>query len=89
MPPPGLLAAPRSGGTTSPSKSELIGAARVILDNCGVQFSQNKIVRLVLAMSADDSWGTVPVDSHIAMATEGVDLDAMFAAIDAAEAVSA
>ena len=45
---PGLLAAPRSGGTTSPSKSELIGAARVILDNCGVQFSQNKIVRLVL-----------------------------------------
>lgn len=24
MPPPGLLAAPRSGGTTSPSKSELI-----------------------------------------------------------------
>jgi|JI10StandDraft_1071094.scaffolds.fasta_scaffold2628019_3 hypothetical protein len=40
-------------------------------------------------MSADDSWGTVPVDSHIAMATEGVDLDAMFAAIDAAEAVSA
>ena len=48
MPPPGLLAAPRSGGTTSPSKSELIGAARVILDNCGVQFSQNKIVRLVL-----------------------------------------
>ena len=40
MPPPGLLAAPRSGGTTSPSKSELIGAARVILDNCGVQFSQ-------------------------------------------------
>ncbi len=62
MPPPGLLAAPRSGGTTSPSKSELIGA---------------------------DSWGTVPVDSHIAMATEGVDLDAMFAAIDAAEAVSA
>ena len=48
MPPPGLLAAPRSGGTTSPSKSELIGAARVILDNCGVLFSQNKIVRLVL-----------------------------------------
>ena len=34
-------------------------------------------------------WGTVPVDSRIHMATEGVDLDAMFAAIDAAEAVSA
>ena len=41
------------------------------------------------ATPQDDSWGTVPVDSHIAMATEGVDLDAMFAAIDAAEAVSA
>ncbi len=41
-------------------------------------------------MSADDSWGTVPVDSsNIRMATESVDLDAMFAAISAAEAVSA
>ena len=41
------------------------------------------------ATPQEDSWGTVPVDSHIAMATEGVDLDAMFAAIDAAEAASA
>lgn len=38
-------------------------------------------------MNADDSWGTAPVDSRISMATEGVDLDAMFAAIIAAEAV--
>jgi hypothetical protein len=48
MGPPGLLAAPRSGGTTSPSKSELISATRLILDNCGIAFSQNKIARLVL-----------------------------------------
>ena len=40
------------------------------------------------ATPQEDSWGTVPVDSRIHMATEGVDLDAMFAAIDAAEAVS-
>lgn len=46
--PPGLMPAPVFGGTTSPSKSELIGAARVILDGCGIEFSQNKIVRLVL-----------------------------------------
>ena len=38
-------------------------------------------------MSADDSSKHCPVDSHIAMATEGVDLDAMFAAIDAAGSV--
>lgn len=40
------------------------------------------------ATPQEDSWGVVPVDSRIHMATEGVDLDAMFAAIDAAEAVS-
>lgn len=48
MSPPGLTAPPVFGGTTSPSKSELIGAARMILDACGIAFSQNRIVRLVL-----------------------------------------
>lgn len=48
MSPPGLLADIRSGGTTSPSKTELMKAARLILDNCGIAFSQNKITRLVL-----------------------------------------
>jgi hypothetical protein len=36
------------GGTTSPLQNELVKAARLILDNCGIAFSQNKIVRLVL-----------------------------------------
>lgn len=48
MSPPGLMAQRRMGGTTSPSVSELSSAARLILDNCGIQFSQNRIVRLVL-----------------------------------------
>lgn len=40
--------ATRTGGTTSPtSSSELIGLTRLILDNCGIAFGQNKIVRLV------------------------------------------
>ncbi len=39
------------------------------------------------ATPQEDSWGVVPVDSRIHMATEGVDLDAMFAAIAATETV--
>lgn len=36
------------GVTTSPSQAEMIKAARLILDNCGIAFGQNRIVRLVL-----------------------------------------
>lgn len=45
--PPGVMPVSAFGGTTSPSKTELMKAARLILDNCGIPFSQNKIVRLV------------------------------------------
>lgn len=48
MNPPGLMADARPGVTTLPSKNDLIKAARIILDNCGIPFSQHKIVRLVL-----------------------------------------
>lgn len=37
----------RLGGTTSPTKSQLIAGTRLICDNCGVSLSTNKIVRLV------------------------------------------
>lgn len=47
MPPPGLMADARPGGSTAPSKNELIGAARLILDNCGITFGNRKIFRLV------------------------------------------
>jgi hypothetical protein len=36
------------GGSTSPSTNQLTNAARLILDNCDVRFSQNRITRLVL-----------------------------------------
>lgn len=52
MSPPGLMARPRMGGTTSPSTNELVNAARLILDNCGIAFSTNKIVRLVVRFNA-------------------------------------
>jgi hypothetical protein len=39
---------PRPGGTTSPTKHELIRFARLVLGNAGIKFSQNQIVRLVL-----------------------------------------
>lgn len=48
MRPPGQLAERRTGGTTSPTKNDLVNAARLILDNCGIAFSTNKIVRLVV-----------------------------------------
>lgn len=41
-------AATRMSGTASLGTNELASAARVILDNCGITVSQNKIVRLVL-----------------------------------------
>lgn len=47
MSPPGLMTRPRSGGSTAPSKSELISAARLILDNCGIGFGNRKVFRLV------------------------------------------
>lgn len=46
--PPGYMPAIGFGGTTSPSKVEMVKAARLILDNCGVPMSQNKLMRLVL-----------------------------------------
>ncbi len=46
--PPGLMAQPRIGGSASPSTNNLVNAARLILDNCGITFSTNKIVRLVV-----------------------------------------
>lgn len=46
--PPGLMARTGMGGSTSPSTNELVNAARLILDNCGIAFSTNKIVRLVI-----------------------------------------
>lgn len=39
---------PGFGVTTSPTKHELIRFARLVCDNAGVPFGQNKIVRLVL-----------------------------------------
>jgi hypothetical protein len=38
----------RMGGSTSPSKRELMQHARIILNYCQIELSQNKIVRLVL-----------------------------------------
>lgn len=46
--PPGLTTGSRIGGSTSPSTNNLVNAARLILDNCGIAFSTNKIVRLVI-----------------------------------------
>jgi hypothetical protein len=45
--PPGLMAAPVFGGSTAPSKNEMIGAARLILDNCGIGFGTRKVIRIV------------------------------------------
>jgi hypothetical protein len=45
---PPATAVSRMGGSASPGTNELANAARLILDNCGICFSQNKIVRLVL-----------------------------------------
>lgn len=47
MSPPTATAGMRSGGSTAPSKSELINTARLILDNCGVAFGTRKVFRLV------------------------------------------
>ena len=46
--PPGLRAPNQTGGSTSPSTTSQVNAARLILDNCGIAFSTNKIVRLVI-----------------------------------------
>ena len=40
---PGVVMSPEI-----PTKDQLVRAARLILDNCGIAFGQNKIVRLVL-----------------------------------------
>jgi hypothetical protein len=45
MPPPGLLAIPTSGGTTS--TEALIKAAHLVLDNCGIQMGASKVSKLV------------------------------------------
>lgn len=47
MSPPGLMARPRPGGSTAPTKNELIAVATLILDNCGIQFGRRKLFRLV------------------------------------------
>jgi hypothetical protein len=38
---------PGFGGTTSPTKHELIRFARLVCDNTGIPFGPNKIIRLV------------------------------------------
>lgn len=35
------------GGTTSPLQNQMVKAARLILDNCGIEFSANKLSRTV------------------------------------------
>ncbi len=52
MSPPGLMAATGFGGSATPTKNELITAARVILDNCGITFSNSRIYRLVIDFKA-------------------------------------
>lgn len=37
----------RMGGTTSPLQSQMVNAARLIFDNCGVRCSENKLSRMV------------------------------------------
>jgi hypothetical protein len=48
MSPPGLLAATRSGGTTSLSKPELINAARLVLSNKGPAISGRAFIDVVV-----------------------------------------
>jgi hypothetical protein len=50
--PPGGSTLTRVGVTASPTKSELIGFARLVVSNLEIPFSQNKIVRLVLRFQA-------------------------------------
>lgn len=47
MGPPGLLANPRSGVSTSPSMEELKSLARLVCANIGADFGVNRINRLV------------------------------------------
>ncbi len=35
------------GGSTAPSHSDLINAGRLILDNCGIEFGNRRLFRLV------------------------------------------
>ena len=35
------------GGTTSPLQNQMMNAARLILDNCGIHYSANRISRMV------------------------------------------
>jgi hypothetical protein len=47
--PPGAIAPfARPGVSTPLEKNHLIRAARLILDNCGIAFSEHKITRLVI-----------------------------------------
>lgn len=45
--PPGATLGRGFGGCTAPSRNELIRAARLILDNCGIAFGNRKVFRLV------------------------------------------
>ncbi len=50
--PPGVIAHAGFGGTATPTKNELIAAARLILDNCGMPVSNSRIFRLVIDFQA-------------------------------------
>jgi hypothetical protein len=45
--PPGVSVDTGFGGSTAPSKSELINAAHLILDNCAITFGARRINRMV------------------------------------------
>ena len=47
MSPPAAMAALRMGGSTAPSITDLINVGRLILDNCGIEFGNRKLFRLV------------------------------------------
>jgi hypothetical protein len=46
--PPTAEAEAGFGGSATPTKNHLIAAARLILDNCGIPFSNSRIYRLVI-----------------------------------------
>jgi hypothetical protein len=47
MSPPTANAVERMGGTVSLLQSQMVNAARLIFDNCGVHCSENKLSRMV------------------------------------------
>ncbi|MDO3096802.1 Uncharacterised protein [Mycobacteroides abscessus subsp. abscessus] len=45
--PPGTVANLRSGGSTAPTKNQLIALSTLVLDNCGIRFGRRRVFRLV------------------------------------------